>query len=161
MDSDPPRPDDLSELERRLSAWAPAPDGLSADAMLFAAGRAAARPGPARFVWPALAGVMTVLAVGLGASLWSERGERLFLAQRLSQQPQAPAPAPPTPSPFSPPEPLTADEPGPDSFLAAHLALQQGWDWPPANAVRPEAPGPPPPERPVLQVGHRGAFLDP
>jgi hypothetical protein len=153
-------PDDLSELERRLSAWEPAGDGLSSDAMLFAAGRAAARSGPARFVWPALAGFMTVLAVVLGAWLRTERSERLLLVQALNQQ--SPAPAPPSPAPVvAPSGPPTADEPGQYSFLSAHRALHQGLDdWPP-SADRPEPPGPPGPERPVLRVGDRGSLLVP
>ncbi len=78
--------DDMNDLERRLSAWAPASAGLDADAMLFAAGLAAGRPGPARFVWPALSGLLSVLVVALGAWLTVERSERLHLARQLRQQ---------------------------------------------------------------------------
>jgi len=56
MDTNHPCPDgELNDLERRLSAWRPAAEGLDPDAVLFAAGRASVRPGPARFAWPALA----------------------------------------------------------------------------------------------------------
>ena len=43
MHPDPEFPGDLSDLERRLASWQPASAGLNADAMLFAAGQAAAR----------------------------------------------------------------------------------------------------------------------
>jgi len=150
-------PDDLSEMERRLGACAPAADGLDADAMLFAAGRASARPGPARFVWPALTTCLAALAVGLGAWLAVERAERLSLAERLRQ----PAPAP-VPSPLpAPPEPPTADEPAPNSFLAARQALEQGLDaWPPAPVPAAGPPGPLPPDPPVLRVGRPDMLPD-
>ena len=58
---------DLNDLERRLANWRPAGDGLGADAMLFAAGRASVRRSPARFAWPAIAAGL-ILAVGLLSS---------------------------------------------------------------------------------------------
>lgn len=157
MDTHPHRPDDLSELERRLAACEPAADGLDADAMLFAAGRASARPGPARFLWPALAACLAALAVVLGVWLVAERSERLDLARQLRQ----PAPAP-DPPPAPPPEPPTAEERPPNSLLAARRALEQGLDaWPPQPVAGAQTPGPPPPDPPVLQVGWRDVLLDP
>ncbi len=161
MDQHPHRPDELSELERRLSAWAPADAGLNADAVLFAAGRASARPGLSRFVWPALTTCMTLLALVLGVCLIAERSERLDLARQLRPQPSVPAPPAPSldvdrverPSP---------DEPPPDSYLASHRALEKGLDaWPIQAVVRVETSGPLRPSPAVLQAGHRDVLLDP
>jgi hypothetical protein len=141
-------PDNLSELERRLAACPPSSDGLNADAMLFAAGRAAARSGPARFLWPGLTACLAVLAIVLGLWVAVERAERLSLAERLRQPPPAPSALP------NQSEPATADEPAPDSVLAARRALEQGLDaWPPAPVRRADPPGPPPPDAPILRVG--------
>jgi hypothetical protein len=156
----PQGPDDLSALERQLTGCEPATAGLDADAMLFAAGRASARPGPARFAWPALAACLAALAAVLGVWLAAERAERLTLARLLRQQPPAPVPAPAPPDAV-PPEP-TADQPQPSSLLAAHHALEQGLDaWPPQPVAEPDVPGPPAPAQPNLQVGWRDALLDP
>src|SRR5579871_3770380 len=93
------QPDDLSKLERRLSDWVPAADGLDADAMLFAAGRASARPGRSRFLWPALACATTLLAIIFGIWLRHEHTERLALAQRVEQLSTVVVPpAPPSPA---------------------------------------------------------------
>ncbi len=50
----PNHEDDLSEFERLLAGWQPSSDGLNADAMLFAAGQAAARRGRSQRIWPIL-----------------------------------------------------------------------------------------------------------
>src|SRR5262249_52883449 len=94
MDAPVPRPEDLSALEQRLAAWRPSPEGLDADRMLFAAGRASAAGPRARLLWPAAAACLALLSASLGAWLVSERGERLALARQLRQKEAAPAPAP-------------------------------------------------------------------
>jgi hypothetical protein len=148
-------PDDLNEMERRLSAWKPTPDGLDADAMLFAAGVAAGRPGAGRWFWPALSGCLSVLVVVLSGWGMTERRERLLLARQL---PPAPVPAAPNPAP---PEPRTTDgEVQPNSFLAAHRAVEQGLDEWPAGAVPAESTDPLPLELPILRVGQRNALVD-
>jgi hypothetical protein len=123
MDTNASQPDDLNDLERRLSNCRPSAEGLDAEAMLFAAGRAAARPGPARFVWPGVAGCFALLAVALGTLLASERSERLALARQLQEQ---------RPAALPPPAPLEATAPTqealPGSLLAAHRSLQQDFD---------------------------------
>jgi hypothetical protein len=157
MDTHPDRPDDLSNLERRLAACEPAADGLDADAMLFAAGRASARPGPARFVWPALAACLAGLAVVLGAWLTAERSERLALARRPNQQ-SLPVPAPPAAAPS---EPSTAEEPAPNSLFAAHKALEQGLDaWPAQPVARANPTDSPASAGNVLQVGRPDRLPD-
>jgi hypothetical protein len=159
MDTHPDRPDDLRSLERRLSGWQPASAGLDADAMLFAAGRASAQPGPARFVWPALTGVLSVLVVTLAAWLVVERNERLSLKQQLLRQ--IPASAPSLPAPAVPAEPVSDDALMPDSYLSSRRALDQGLDaWP--RQQRGQAGSVPvPANNPVYQVGHRDMLLDP
>jgi hypothetical protein len=126
---------DLSDLEKRLSDWQPSSAGLSADAMLLAAGRASA-PRPGRWLWPALA-ALGLLNLGLAGWLMVERSERLALAEQLQKLPSA-APA------VAPPESLPAiEEPQPGSYLSVRRLLEQGrepWPEPPA----PGAPGPPP-----------------
>lgn len=153
---------DLNELERRLSSWQPAAEGLSTDAMLFAAGRAAAGKSAARFVWPALACLMTLAAIVLGIRLSSERTERQMLAKRLHEQSPAPT-RPPSPSSESVPLPApAAEELSPDSFLASHRALEHGLDsWPPRALVLAHPPLPPSANSVVLRVGQRDSLLDP
>ena len=87
MDAKTPRhEDDLSDFERHLAGWQPASDGLSADAMLFAAGQAAGRRGRSQLLWPMLCALLTVQAAGLGVWGLSERAERQALASRLSER---------------------------------------------------------------------------
>jgi len=131
--------------------------------MLFAAGRASARSGPARFVWPALTLGLTTVALVLGVWLATERAKRLELAQQLRQTLPPPLPNPsPSASPGDvPTEHATEQEPAPNSLLAGHRALEQGLDaWPPQAVARAETPGPPT-DAPVLKVGWRDNLLDP
>ena len=112
---------DLSDLERRLANCKPAADGLDADAMLFAAGRAATQPGPARFLWPTLTAGLAALSLILGVWLANERAERLALLRQHQQSVPAPVPAPSPAAPLGP-VPSTADQPSTSSLLAAHQA---------------------------------------
>jgi hypothetical protein len=156
MEQHSPLPDgeDLRALERRLSAWRPAADGLDADAMLFAAGRASARPGRGRFLWPALAACLALTSAGLGVALVREQAERLALARQMPSPTPAPAIVPPAPP---------ADEPvAPDSYRASQRALEEGLDAWPARprgeaAVLPEDRRP---AAPPLRVGQRERLLD-
>ncbi len=150
MHTPPDRPDGLTDLERRLAACAPSADGLDADAMLFAAGRASARPGRARLVWPGVVACLSAMSFVLGARLATERAER----QQLAHQPEQPAPLLP---PSVAPEPPTAEQPPNSSVLAARPALEQGLDaWPPAKVPA----GAPAPEPPVLRVGRPDSLPD-
>jgi hypothetical protein len=148
--------DDLTDIERRLTACEPSSAGLDADAMLFAAGRAAARRGPTRFVWPALAAGLAAATVVLGVWLKAERDERLILAGRLEQMRPAPE-LPPSPPAAVPAEPPGESQPPSSSVIAARPALEQGLDaWPAA----PAPPGPPSPNPPVLRVGRPDMLPD-
>jgi hypothetical protein len=157
-------PDDLNNLEQRLASCTPAADGLDADAMLFAAGRAAAGLAtPGRFVWPALACFMTLLVAVLGVWLQRERAEKQILAQRLSEQRsmQHPEPETDTPSSVSPAKSPTTERPSPDSLMAAHRALDYGLDaWPPRAIPRTDPTDPPATDLRVLRVGQRDGIFD-
>ena len=66
MDTNSPYQDDLSDIERLLSGWRPDTEGLSREAMLFAAGVATGRAGRGLLLWPALCAVLAVSAAVLG-----------------------------------------------------------------------------------------------
>jgi hypothetical protein len=137
-----PNPDDLSPLERHLAACRPSAAGLDADAMLFAAGQASARPTAVRFVWPGIACGFAILSLPLGAGFVAERSERLALAEQLHRRPPAEAPLPvPTVAP--------SPELSPDSYLAARRLVERDADaW---LARRDATPGTAP-ERPTAPV---------
>jgi hypothetical protein len=146
MDSHPLPPDDVNELERRLVGWKPSEAGLTAEAMLFAAGRASARPGGGRFVWPVVSGCLALVCVSLGTWAQSERSQRLALLQEIRQPLAQSAPA---------------SEVTPESMPSApdaYLILRRDWEQHPGRwEVSPEAPGQAPkapaaPERPVLRA---------
>jgi hypothetical protein len=144
MDPNTADSDDLKKLERQLAAWQPASEGLDADAMLFAAGRASARGGKAWLAWPIVSACLAAAVVALGAGLATERSERLALVRQLQQRPHQVAPAAD--------ETPATDAPAPD----AYLVLLREWeqhpnDWggraPATGQVpkRPAAPEPPTP----------------
>jgi hypothetical protein len=155
MHTHPDNPDDLGDLERRLSGWQPGAEGLDADAMLFAAGVAAGKAGRGRIVWPALCGVLAILAAGLTTWALVERAERATLAELLRQRPEPPGTSPPALSPL------------PESSPEGYLALRQRLDretatWlAPPEVPDPPAPGPPPPEPAILRAGQRDAYFAP
>jgi hypothetical protein len=155
MDQHSPLPDgeDLSAVERRLSDWRPAGDGLDADAMLFTAGRASARPS---LFWPALAACLALTSAGLGAWVAAERTERLALVRQLHGPTPAPAPA------VTLPRPPAEGPVAPDSYLASQRALEEGLDAWPARPG-PQAAGPTEERRPAAppwRVGQRDGLLD-
>jgi hypothetical protein len=82
MDIDKPHLDhenDLTDLERRLSAWQPATGGLDRDRMLFDAGRAAARAEGRSRYWRLATVALVLVTVTLGELLVHERSQRLAL----------------------------------------------------------------------------------
>jgi hypothetical protein len=111
--------DDLTPLEQRLVACRPAATGLDADAMLFAAGRAAATPaaGP-RWPWPAATCCFAILSLALTAALVGEQTERRALAARLDRQAVLAMNQPAPVSDVSPP--------APDSYIAARHWIERG-----------------------------------
>ncbi len=160
MDADSPRPeDDLNDVERRLAGWRPASTGLDADAMLFAAGQAAARRG--RLLWPALCALLAVQVAALGAWGLSEHAECRALVSRLQER---------APAPRVPPAPAVAGaaaepsyKPSPDDYFHLLRRIEQdpsGW-LASAEPAAPQALGPPAPEPPVLKAGQRDLRLSP
>ena len=86
MDTQPSsNEDDLSDVERRLTGWQPAAERLDADAMLFAAGRAAGQGGLGRLLWPACCVLLVVQAAGLLVWGLAERAERFPLTLLTTQ----------------------------------------------------------------------------
>jgi hypothetical protein len=112
---------DLNDVERRLAGWRPIDEGLDADAMLFAAGRASVRRSPARFAWPAIAASL-VFAIGfLGYRLRDEREVNRELVAQLQSAKSYDFAARPT---------LNLPE---TSYLSARRALERdpdGWSPP-------------------------------
>jgi hypothetical protein len=134
---------EMNELERRLAACAPAADGLQADAMLFAAGRASARRGLAAFLWPVAFTALSLLTITVTSMWMNEHQERVALASQLRQMLLMAAPA-------SPPKPATTSEEyerSSGSLLEVHRALDQNRD--------------PLPAEPVIYVGSSGPSPDP
>ena len=161
METQPPRPEDVKGLERRLSTWQPSTEGLDADALLFAAGRASARPGPARLAWPALTGLLSVLSVVLGLWLTAERSERLALARQLHEHRAVPVDRTPA-SPAVDVVPSESEEPAPDSYFVSHRALEQGLDaWPLPPIAHRGASALAPASSAIFRVGRRDLLLDP
>jgi hypothetical protein len=136
-------PDDLTALERQLAACRPSAAGLDTDAMLFAAGQAAAQRRGSRIVWPAIACGFAVLSAALGAGLMNERTERLALANRLNRPPTAVAETPASTVAPSP-QPLSAD-----SYFAMRRSAERNADTMFARADRRTAPLSAPPEAPI------------
>jgi len=160
MDTNSHRPDDLKDLEQRLSSWQPAADGLDSDAMLFAAGRASARPGPARLAWPTLTGLLSVLCVVLGLWLTAERSERQALARQLREHQSVPVNEPPA-APAADVVPTESDEPAPDSYFVSHRALEKGLDaWPLPPIVHRGSTAVAPASSAIYRVGRRDLLLD-
>ena len=159
MDAKTPRhEDDLSDFERHLAGWQPASDGLSADAMLFAAGQAAGRRGRSQLLWPMLCALLTVQAAGLGVWGLSERAERQALASRLSDR---------APTHSAPPAPVfvvreSSYEPPPGDYLSTRRQMEQdkdGWlaSRQPAGL---QALGPSPPPPAILTPRQRDGLFD-
>jgi hypothetical protein len=150
MDTHASHSDDLTPLEARLAHLRPSTDGLSPDAMLFAAGRASVARGRTNVAWPIISACLALVAVTLGVRLGAERSERLSLLEQLQRQPNELLPA----------APLIADrtrsvEPlAPDSYLA----LSREWyGHPDEIAVKPDvsnpkATRPVSPDAPILRA---------
>ena len=155
----PHNPNDLSDLERRLSSWRPGAAGLDADAMLFAAGLAAGRARRGRLNGPVLCGLLAALAFGLGAWGLSERAERQTLTALLRER-----------GPSSQPLPVTVvavfSEPGytpaPGDYFSLRRQMEQDPDrW--LASLEPsggQAPAPPPAAPAILTPRQRDDLLN-
>lgn len=130
----------LNDLERRLTGWRPTSDGLDADAMLFAAGRASVRRSPARFSWPAIAASLAVAVGILGSRLANERLENQALLVRLTN-----ADTPVT---------IVLQAPTESSYLA----MRRSWERDPDGEFRHEELNPgSESNHPILRAGERNS----
>jgi hypothetical protein len=155
---DPNREDGLSRVERRLAGWRPDSAGLDADAMLFAAGLAAGGRGRRRVLWPALCGVMTALAIGLGIWGLNEYDQRRLLSQRFSSEQPTPSTAPANANVGS--DPSSAMPEGYFSMLR-RLEIEKDPDaWLVSSPAGGQSIGPPPPEPAILKAGQAGNLLE-
>jgi hypothetical protein len=100
---------DLGPFAEALRRLDPQPPNLSRDALLFAAGQAAARPRVAPWVWPSVAAGFAGLSLVLGAFAVSPGGPGHV------QYVSVPQPAPPAAGPIYPPEPIDVATTAPTS----------------------------------------------
>jgi hypothetical protein len=156
----PPHEDELSDIERHLAGWRPASDGLNADAMLFAAGQAAARRGRGRLLGTAFCVLLVVQSAGLGVWGLSERAGRLALATRIRERAPSSTAPPATAvavAVFSEPSYTPSPE---DYWHMRRRAEQDPVRWlaslQPPGARTPD----PPPEAAILKAGQRAGLLD-
>jgi hypothetical protein len=154
MDEPDALPEDLNNLEHRLTAWQPSSEETlaEADRMLFAAGRASACR--MRLLWPATAACLALLAAGLGVWVASEREQRLILTQQLEEREARPRTLVLQVKP-APSEPLPAD-----SYLVLRRSLENDPDGSPPPVDPSPAPGLLPEGPPILQVGQRDRWPD-
>jgi hypothetical protein len=147
--------DDLTDLERRLTALRPTAQALDRDRMLFEAGRASAR-GEGR-AWVLSAAASALMVVGLGVALARERSRALGLERDLIAAGEVPA-APPIAVTAAPREPSPPVEVAPDSYLALSRRALAGLDDLPAAPPHPPGDlGPPAPGRVLSPLRSRGA----
>jgi hypothetical protein len=156
----PRHEDELSDIERHLASWQPASDGLNADAMLFAAGQAAARRGRSRLLGPALCILLVVQSAVLGVWGLSERAGRLALATRIRERATAPSAPPATAvavAILSEPSYTPSPE---DYWHLRRRAEQDPGRW--LASLQPLGPpAPEPPREPaILRAGQRAGLLD-
>jgi hypothetical protein len=157
MDTHSHNQDDLSDVERRVAGWLPDAEGLSGDAVLFAAGVAAGRVGRSRLPWPALCALFAVLAAGLGAWGLHERTERQLLDNRLLER--APAPSvPPESTVASLPE--SSFTPAPDSYLNLRRRAEQDPGRWLASREPAGLPAPPPSPPAILRASEYEALVN-
>jgi hypothetical protein len=117
----------MTELERRLAGWSPAPVALDRDRMLFDAGRASAQARIPGSLLTALAASLAALAVAFGGWAIHERAQRRGLEVALAQRSRALEVARngrslPLPQPAS----MAVATPGPNTYLALSNRLATG-----------------------------------
>jgi hypothetical protein len=151
------REDELNKFERRLAGWQPASGNLDADAVLFAAGLAAAGRGRGRWLWPVSCAFLVMLAAGLGIWGVSERAERQTLANRLREHAPGSSVAPASDR---------AVVPEPSYPLKGYLNVRRQAEEDPSRwlassqSTEPLPPGPLPPEPTILRSGQLDGFLN-
>ena len=115
----PPEPG-LTEFERALGALSPMPARLDRDRLIFLAGQAASRRSKAgRWVWPAVAASLAVVALG-EAALLANRPEPRVIERLVVVHDPAPRPAPTLDPPT---RPATASSEAPRSEELAPVTI--------------------------------------
>jgi hypothetical protein len=159
METNPHSADDLNELARRLSEWRPETSGLSADQMLFAAGRNSARPAWGRNASLIVSGGLAVLAAVLGAGLVQEREARRDLLAQLRDQRASGEPGAYVVRGAGDIPQVEAT--GLRDYVAVRSALTQNPDaWLEATKIEP-ADGPSFPQRSILRAHSPGEMIEP
>ncbi len=131
------QPDDVNDLESRLTAWQPSSRGLDADRMLYAAGQASVKQSRTRFLWPGVATGFAALTLVLGMRLSAERSARLALLAPSSR----PAPAHVAQEPPNDEQVVMIEALPADSLFAARRAVEDGVDaWRSPESPAPSAP---------------------
>lgn len=162
MDNNSERQDDLSEVERRLSSWQPETEGLSRDAMVFAAGLAAGRMRHGQRLWPTVCAALAAAAVAVGAWGLNERHECQLLLGRLQNHHE------PTPSVSAPlnnslaVSQVTAATRSPNSYFNLRKQLEHDpGQWLASQEPIPMPPlGSGPPEPSILRASQYEALLN-
>lgn len=106
-------PPDLGPFADALRQLAPQPPELSRDALLFAAGKAAATPGRPPWLWPSATAFFAAVSLVLAAFLASpsDREVQTVVVYVPQPAPAAPVePAPPPPEPVAKPKARSADD---------------------------------------------------
>lgn len=151
---DPFPRDELNDLERRLSGWAPAPPSSGRDRMLFEAGRAAARSEARVRLTASLAATLAAVSVGLGGWAVHERTRRQAAESALAERPRVREAATVV---EHPPDAPPIVEPGSASYLAlTHRLATVGLDGPePSGSPPVAAPRPAGQGRPLTPLSTR------
>jgi hypothetical protein len=164
MDTPVPFPEgELTELERRLSAWTPSVAALGRDRLLFEAGRASARSEARAWLSTATAAGLAALAIGLGGWAVREHARRTALELALAERSRALEVANARRRPPAPP-PIPVDTPAPESYLVLSRRLAtEGLDEPePPSSPPSRERGPATPDRSLtpLSVRRPGGLMD-
>jgi hypothetical protein len=161
MDANSQRQDDLTDIERRLSAWRPNTEGLSREAMLFAAGVADGSLRRGRWLWPTLCAGLAVTTVALGTWVYSEHSELQLLLSRIQRVDERPLHS----SAPSIDAPATAREFATLTSSNSYFNLRKHFEQDPAHwlasteSTGPVPLGPAPPEPAILRASQYDVLL--
>jgi hypothetical protein len=127
----------MTDLERRLAGWSPAPVALDRDRVLFDAGRASVQTRMPGSLLTALAASLAALAVAFGGCAVHERAQRRASETALAERSRALEVAVTGRSlPLQEPAPMPVASPAPDTYLALSQRLAtSGLDVPEAPAA--------------------------